>query len=443
MNLKQENVQEIKHVVKNNKHYYYLTLVSRGAFCPRCGQYSRKIHGYKKEIITHSVFLTEEAVIIYRHRRYKCDCGKTFFEPCNFKSSHPKISNKTVENVCILLKQYNQTFASVARAVYLSVTEVITIFDEHIQIERHPLSEAVCMDEIYFSSKKSDEHEKYICLFLNFKNGLVLDIIKSRKKAFLISYFRSIPIEERRIVKYLIMDLNDTYKDVGKLMFPDALLCADGFHVMSNINKALDSVRKKKLKEYEGNKKSDEYYLLKHKCKLLFLDSGKVDEEDFNKNRHFRATYSSGQLLRLLLEIDEELKNAYNLKTQYELFMAMDTDKNEMKDIEKALEDIITDYTVSNIKEFVSFASTLKKWRQEILNSFTKYDGRKLSNGPLEGRNKYAKIILKLGNGYSNFKRYRNRAMYVLNKFETYSVDVLDSSKIRRKGEKRKKKNKK
>ena len=33
--------------------------------------------------------------------------------------------------------------------------------------------------------------------------------------------------------------------------------------------------------------------------------------------------------------------------------------------------------------------------------------------------------MLNLANGYSNFERFRNRAMYCENLYETYSVDKL------------------
>lgn len=68
------------------------------------------------------------------------------------------------------------------------------------------------------------------------------------------------------------------------------------------------------------------------------------------------------------------------------------------------------------------------------------YDGRKLSNGPIEERNRIVKIILRLANGYTNFNRFRNRVLYVLNKYETYSEKILDVHKIRKTGTLKKKK---
>ncbi|RHM59842.1 MULTISPECIES: transposase [Coprobacillaceae] len=89
---------------------------------------------------------------------------------------------------------------------------------------------------------------------------------------------------------------------------------------------------------------------------------------------------------------------------------------------------------LSTIVGLQKLGNTLESWKKEIINSFIKYDNRKLSNGPIEGRNKYIHIILELANGYSNFKRFRNRAMYILNRLETYNEKILDVFSVRGKG---------
>lgn len=137
LNLKVENVESISHAFKNNTHFYFIKLVSRGIFCPNCGQYTQKVHEYKTISLNHSIFIAENASVIYKARRYICPhCSKTAFEHSPFKSHHPRLTLKTIQNVLLLLKDYNQTFSMVAKKTNLSVTEVMTIFDEYVQIER-------------------------------------------------------------------------------------------------------------------------------------------------------------------------------------------------------------------------------------------------------------------------------------------------------------------
>jgi len=429
LNIKEDNLESIDYAYKNNHSYYFIKLVSRGVFCPKCGRYTTKVHAYDSINLNHTIFIGFNTTIIYKRRRYICpDCNVTKSEQNPFQSSHPKLTNETVKNVLKLLKTHTATFSHVAKTLNISPTMAQQIFDEHVQIERKPLSTALCLDEFYFSRRSK---HKYACLLINFKNGLLLDVIESRKKGSLRAYFRSIPLPEREKVRYVSIDLYDNYRDIARIYLPNAIICADRFHVMKIINGALNKIRCKVMNVYEENKKSDEYYLLKHKNDLLFKDSLKINDEEADNNRHFRMRYTEGQLLEMMLNIDERLKIAYNLKELYCHFCEAELTTEERENL---LETIINEFKLSNVDEMTSVSATLQNWKQEIINSFSTFDGRKISNGPIEGRNKLVKLVLQIANGYTNFKRFRNRIMYVLNKHETYSEDVLDSSNIRNVG---------
>ena len=71
----------------------------------------------------------------------------------------------------------------------------------------------------------------------------------------------------------------------------------------------------------------------------------------------------------------------------------------------------------------IECAKTLTNWKQEILNSFHWYDGRRLSNEPIEGKNNYIKKIISNANGLSNFKRARNKFIYSQNQYEKYLIN--------------------
>ena len=75
------------------------------------------------------------------------------------------------------------------------------------------------------------------------------------------------------------------------------------------------------------------------------------------------------------------------------------------------------------MEESTSVAVTLEHWKEEILNSFTWINDRRISNGPCEGKNNYVKKILSNANGMSNFKSARNRILYSKNKYENYTMN--------------------
>ena len=58
----------------------------------------------------------------------------------------------------------------------------------------------------------------------------------------------------------------------------------------------------------------------------------------------------------------------------------------------------------------------LINWKEYIINSFNIVDGRRISNGPIEGFNSNFKKMMSVANGLYSFQRFRNRLMYCYNK---------------------------
>lgn len=145
----------------------------------------------------------------------------------------------------------------------------------------------------------------------------------------------------------------------------------------------------------------------------------------------------------MILAIHPDLHKGWHLKERY---MAFNSSETTPEDCSQTLDQLIDDFISSDVQELISFGLTLTNWKSEILNSFntihkkiTVSNGKykptiaRVTSGPIEGRNKYIKIILRLANGYQNFSRFRNRAMYVLNKYETYSEEKLDNNIVKHK----------
>ena len=237
-----------------------------------------------------------------------------------------------------------------------------------------------------------------------------------------------IPKNEFNNDQYISIDMIPTYREFAYHHFKKYTVMLDSFHIIKNINDALNKIRCKVMNRYKDNKKSDEYYLLKYKHHLLFMDSLKISDNHIKYNHHFKYKLSQNALLEKILNIDNELKYAYELKEMYIIFNDSHEDDNKIRE---HLEMIISTYQLSHIPLFVELGNTLSNWKEEIINSFHTYKDRRINNGPIEGRNKYLKIILELANGYKNFQRYRNRVLYVFNKLEKPLEKPTDTKKIK------------
>ena len=128
-------------------------------------------------------------------------------------------------------------------------------------------------------------------------------------------------------------------------------------------------------------------------------------------------------ILETLLSFDNELRQAYNAKEEYLIFDQVSKEEVNKSDKRKELDDVIKRFRHTQVEESISVAETLDNWKEEILNSFTWINDRRVSNGPCEGKNNYVKKILSNANGMSNFQRARNRILYSQNKYETYTMN--------------------
>ena len=83
----------------------------------------------------------------------------------------------------------------------------------------------------------------------------IFDILANRHKNYLVYYFSRIPLEQRSKVKYITMDMWETYLDVAKRYFKNAKIAIDSFHVMEVVNNAMNKVRLSVMQKF--NKKTD------------------------------------------------------------------------------------------------------------------------------------------------------------------------------------------
>ena len=438
--LNPDDIANILCTTFNKMMVLLVTLTDKHQACPYCGFTASKIKEYVTKEITHSALTTQKCIIKYRARRYKCSCcGKTYYEfnPFVFKSQ--KISILTVHNILKDLKDFNETFTSVARRYHVSPTSVSTIFDNHVDIGRNPLPEIINFDEVYaFKSEKS----KYVCVLLDFKKQIPVDVLPNRKKEYLLNYFQKIPLEERKKVKYACSDMYEVYRDVVHKVFPNSVCILDYFHLSQDFHRKMNEVRIKVMKGYKDNKASDEYYLLKKFNWLLFKNPEDEDkygrlfdvERERKYNSHFKSYMNYYDLRKKLLEINNDLTICYSLKLELVDFYSKSTVDNAKENLENLIRSCID----TNIDEMIAFSNNLINWKQEIINSFTivgtEYKveadkgqvvvcNKKVNNAIIENRNKIIKCIKNNANGYTNWSRFRNRVMYVLDPNATFTLE--------------------
>lgn len=462
-NLDEDRVESFKYNNINGDAVLSVRLKRVDEPCPRCHCPTPNVKEYQTKAINYTILTDRKCDLAYDARRFICPvCNRTYFETNPFVFKKQKISTMTVVNILKALKKPGETFTTVAEENHISPTSAASIFDQHVKMDRLTLTERINMDECYAFS---GEEGKYVLMILDDITGDPIDILPSRRKDYLIDYFLKIPLEERQKVKYVSTDMYETYRQVVHQVMENALVCADAFHVSKEIHTKMEKVRvrvmnryaerdrqAKKEKKMKKGESSDEYYLLKYFHWLLYKKSDAKDKNGNllldpkavgKYNKHFKKVMNFAQLLDLILSIDEELTEAYNLKNEFNDFYAVNT----YDTAETALRKLIKAFRNSNIKEMKECGTTLANWSREIINSFIVVDNeyevekdtgevtvhqKHMNSATIERKNGILKLIKKAGCGYRNWTRFRNRCLYVLRENASFQLEPIDEPKAQK-----------
>ena len=93
--------------VENNKTeiYIYGKLNRKVHKCPCCGAETNKIHDYREQVIKDIPFHNKKAFIHLQKRRYRCRCGKRFFEKNTFLPRYYRRTNRLSAYIIDRLKK--------------------------------------------------------------------------------------------------------------------------------------------------------------------------------------------------------------------------------------------------------------------------------------------------------------------------------------------------
>ena len=405
-------------------------------YCPSCmcRMYSR---GKKIRTVNHPIFQDGLKTILKVHqRRWRCNmCGLSFAEDFPFINKYKHSTDITDFLIINDLKDLNNSVRDVARKFNVSDTYVHQTFDRYVDMKRLPLTEAICIDEVH---TETVSYSRYSMIILDFITGQPIDMLPSRQKRDTSDYFTSIPIKERRKVKYLITDMYNPYLAFADTYFPNAVCAIDSYHVvqwilhrinlllikLTKIFKERDEQyieqRKAEHKPVSEGWKSDEVYLLQNHRWVMMKNVDKIDyTKPSHRDKHFGYNMDAYRYENLFFKIHPDLREIRDFKEKYIQFNKRNVGNPRRASVE--LEELITFYRNTSYSFFHGFADLLEKYKIEIINSFIviqKYDTddpqsfKRLSSGVIESFNRKPKDMKRNGRGYRNFNHMRNRLLF-------------------------------
>ena len=244
------------------------------------------------------------------------------------------------------------------------------------QLSSRACPQVLGIDEHFFTRKKG-----YATTLVDLKNHKVFDVVLGRSEASLRSYLKRLPGREN--VRVIVMDLSETYRQIARQYFPNAMIVADRFHVIRLVNQHF----LKLWQQYdpEGRKNRG----------LLSL----------MRRHHWRLSAVQKERLHQYLAQSPVLNALYFAKQQLNGFLTLRTTHRKRAGtmLPKFLA-LIRQFEQSPAK---ALANTLTSWLEPIVRMwrFSK------SNGITEGFHTKMEMLSRRAYGFRNFENYRMRVL--------------------------------
>lgn len=378
LNLEGVNITNVENI--DEELHIYLELPRKEHRCPVCGAGTDRVHDYRMQVVK-DVPLGRTTFLHIRKRRYRCSCGKRFFEENTFLPRYYRVTQRVVAKVIQAFKKVIPA-KEIGSSFNISGMTAMRYF-HYVNHKPKQLPEVLSLDEF----KGNSGGHKYNSIIADPHNHEVTDILPSRHEDDLIKYFSQ--FESKKDVKYFICDMNQHFRRVAKICFKNAVIVADRFHVIRQASWAMDRVRKN-----EQKKLSARFRKQFKKSKYLTRKSiEKLTPEEIDK-------------LATMLEISPRLAQAYRMKNEL-----MDIVQYGSVDGRARLIQWLNSVDEMDLPEFDDCTKAYRNWFNEILNSMDV----PWSNGFIEGCNNKTKVLKRVCYGMRNFRNFKNRILFCHN----------------------------
>jgi len=377
-------------------------LTGEAHHCECCGFDSVIRHSYQDSWIQ---LIPYQEVPTYLHlykQRFRCtQCHHTFSAKTYYVAENCYISQSLKFAIAMDLKK-KISMKDIARRYFVSTKTVERVLDSFFEEPRKKpnyLPKHLLIDEF----KGTSDCEGAMCFIISDADtGKIFDILDDRRNFKLRAYFQRFTLKVRKRVTHIVMDMNASYDAVTKVVFPNAQISIDRFHVIQQITRAFN---KQRIQAMNQLKKSNpqamkDYRKLKKYWRTILKKNAKINYTSFKQYPLFQRKYmTESEVLDYLLSVNSQLRESYEV--YQDLLTAFDA-----KDF-KTFFEIINDLPATLDTGFKKTIRYLRKHKEAITNSL-KYP---YSNGKLEGKNNLIKVIKRIAFGFRTFRHLRMRVL--------------------------------
>jgi transposase len=291
------------------------------------------------------------------------------------------------EAYAMLLIENEMPVSKAAKTVKVYPQRLWRVFDYWISIA-HTEDEISEIENVGFDETSTKKGHNYVTILVDMKDRRVLFATEGKGAETIqqsVAYLESkdVAVEE---IKNVCIDMSPAFISGCEKHMPDAAITFDKFHVVKEVNKAMDEVRK--------NERRTNFDLKGHK--YTFLKNNLSIEKQTERD--------------VLIDKYKNLADGYTLTQMFKDFW----DINSSQDAMGYLAFWCDLAENSNLAPFMKASKTIKNHWQGIVN----YTQSRISNGILEGINSKIQLAKKRARGYRNIQNFINMIYFVAGKLK-------------------------
>ena len=220
----------------------------------------------------------------------------------------------------------------------------------------------------------------YVTVVLNGRTGELLHMAEGKKKESLESFLATLTKEQKNSIRAVCIDRNGAYRSVLAEQLPKAEIVHDRFHIMANLNSAIDEVRRSEWRSAKAEGKK----VIKGSRYLLMMNRENLDE-------------SGRDRLLEITRLNEKLSTAYVLK---EDFRAIYTHSPSVRAARARIRRWHDAVLASGIAPLIRFAKGVMRDIKEV----TAYFKHRVTSGRIEAFNNQIARLIHRACGMTNLK---------------------------------------
>lgn len=405
------NVRVLKTEI-NSHGELIITLESTkgGTICHRCGRWIDKFHGHDDWVrMRHLPVFGRTTYLRYRPKRYQCQSCEghpTTTQRLDWQDSNRPHTFAYEEH--LLLGLVGSTIEDVSCKEQIAYAAVLGVLERRIRTEvdwaAYTSLEVLGLDEI--ALKKG--HRDFVTIVtarLQGERVIILGVLPDREKKTVVAFLHSIPQRLSQTIHTIFCDMYEGFTEAVREELKSARIVVDRFHVTRYYHSAVDDLRKQELHRLKKELPSEEYQLLKGSMWAFRKKPADLRPEE-------------RQVLKKLLEVSPQLKQAYDLREQLTAIFERNVSKTVAQ---RKIRAWIQQVEQSELTCFDAFLQTLDHWWEEITNYFVD----RASSGFVEGFNNKLKVLKRRYYGIFNLKHLFQRIYLDLEGYRLFGPGPL------------------